>query len=70
MDMFASDLSFKDGYIGCPASGPLVRDKIADAGGEFSRHLDSVDRIHSHYQCREFAREVDELALFPEQFER
>ncbi|KAL1869622.1 hypothetical protein Daus18300_005476 [Diaporthe australafricana] len=69
MDMYASDLSFAETHIGCPTSGALVRDKIASVGGEFSRHLTHMDHIHPLYECRRFAQELDELALFPEQFE-
>lgn len=72
MDMFASDISFPPAntLLGYPASGALVRDKIAAAGGEFSRNVNTMERMHSRYQCRQFARELDELTLFPELFER
>lgn len=72
MDMFASGLSFPPParFYCCPASGALVRDKIAAAGGEFSRNLNTMKYIAPHCRCREFERELDELTLFPELFDR
>ena len=70
MDIFASDFSLTDTHHDCPASGALVKDKIASSGGEFSHPLKTLERIHPPYMCGYFAREIDELALFPEQFER
>lgn len=70
MDIFASELSFPLTHFGCPASGAIVRDKIAAAGGEFSRPASSYEYLAPHFVCGNFEKELDELALFPEQFDR
>lgn len=70
MDMFACELSFPFVYGPLPTSGPLVSDKIASEGGEFSRHFTMTERIDPRLRCENFSRELDELNLFPEQFER
>lgn len=70
MDIFAGELSFTNTHFGCPASAALVCDKIASGGGEFSRHLISYAPLHDYYHCENFRRELGELNMFPEQFER
>lgn len=70
MDLFASDLSFPYRYGTTPKSGALVRDKIASEGGEFSRHITITEHIHPLMRCKHFTYELEELAIFPEQFER
>lgn len=70
MDIFASQLSFPLTHFGCPASGAIVRNKIAAVGGEFSRPAASYSTLHSHFVCKNFEKELVELTLFPEQFDR
>lgn len=70
MDMFAFDLSFTARYGICAMSGALIRDKIVSEGGEFSRDISITEHIHPSIQCEYFASEIDELNVFPEQFER
>lgn len=69
MDMFASSLSIPGRNTSLPTSGARVCDKIASQGGEFSRHLTTTEHIDPKLRCKNFPYEIDELNMFPEQFE-
>lgn len=44
-------------------------EKLAKEGAEFSRPLQTTAKFHAHYLSRRFQVEIEELQLFPEQFE-
>ncbi|KAI0384186.1 hypothetical protein F5Y04DRAFT_293520 [Hypomontagnella monticulosa] len=65
LDLFASELRL---LSGCEI-GSLIYDELDTRGGQFSRPLQSIARIHGGYRTGYFSYEVSELHMFPEQLD-